>query len=116
MNHYGDYQISLGNLADIFETEKSIFIFPYYNKIIGKKIDEKSWPKIISVDYNKPIRFTISTTEKITFNSENTFRKFEITQIKNDTIIEFKDKKFKTNIKLILKDYKKKLNIENNNT
>lgn len=109
LNHYGKYEISIGNYADIFETEKSIFIFPFKNK----KLSDKSWPKIIEIGYNMPIRLTKNIKEKFIYNeiNINTFRNYKITKIDKNTIVEFKDKIFNTKIKLTLINYENQLTL-----
>ncbi len=114
LNHYGENEVSLGNIADVFETENSIYIFPYRKDALKKESINKKWPNLLTVEYLEPIKFSTNSSNRITSNNPHNFIKFFITNNEKDTIIEFKDKKLKTKIKVKLLDYKHKIVLVNN--
>lgn len=85
--------------ADIFETEKSIFIFPV-SKTTGKG------SSIIMTEYLPPIRFKANGDEKIS----GIYDMYTITdfkkEVENDNIVlDFQDRKHKNDVRLIIKNY-----------
>lgn len=84
--------------ADVFETEKSTFIFPI-SKTRGKESN------IIMTEYLPPIRFKAKGVEKISgiydMHTITDFKK----EIDNDKIIlDFQDKKYKIDVRIIIKN------------
>ncbi len=84
--------------ADVFETQKSIFIFPI-SKTRGKELN------IIMTEYLPPIRFQTNGNEKI----PGVYDMYTITDFKkvvdNDNItLDFQDKKYKNDVRIIIKN------------
>lgn len=84
--------------ADIFETAKSIFIFPI-SKTRGKE------SSIIMTEYLPPIRFQTSGDEKIS----GIYDMYTITDFKkevdnNSIILDFQDKKYNNDVRIVIKN------------
>jgi len=84
--------------ADVFETEKSIFIFPI-SKTIGKD------SSIIMTEYLPPIRFKLNENEKISgIYDMHTITDFKKEFDNNNIVLDFQDKTYKNDVRIIIKN------------
>ncbi len=85
--------------ADVFETEKSIFIFPI-SKTRGKE------SSIIITEYLPPIRFLTNGDEKISgIYDIYTITDFKKSVDKDNIVLDFQDRKYKNDVRIIIRNH-----------